>query len=476
MTYTPVEFPTFGGLDYRQDAQETRGSVDLLNVALDVDGMVRTRSGTSSLLTAAANPTSAFRMSGNYFGFTTGSDMYIRLASDGSGFGSTATTDVVTSIVPWPGTSLTSYYARGASNLSIKKLVFTPTISAPAGIPTGSCVGVQLPDNRLVVGNAGNNIGRVAFSAAGDAETFGADDYVTLPSLVLSFATWSNLLFVFTLTGLFVFYGNSTDATGGSEFNYRLVTSSFSTFYYQDPYLSTAAKDGVYFTSGDGVYRTTGGPPEKISAELDPLFSKLYTPPYFTGHTTPSFDRVFADANYLYVSAMPPSTTPISTGHWYVYHFRTRTWTHWQVASGDLVLPGMIAATGLPRPIFASTESTTVAEMKVAYTSDAGTAIVSHYRSGFFNPGQPGVETVVREWLLDGIGTVTFKTAVDDATVLSSGASITLGTSPATARGRDRTALRGSSFSFQVGAASGFWSVSRVVANVRGQRGAGPES
>ena len=41
--------------------------------------------------------------------------------------------------------------------------------------------------------------------------------------------------------------------------------------------------EGVYFVGADGVYLTTGGPPRKISEEIDPIFRDDDFVPWFTG-------------------------------------------------------------------------------------------------------------------------------------------------------------------------------------------------
>ncbi len=477
--YKAVEFPSFGGLELRQDAQEA-ATIDAKNVMFDRPGRVYARYGLSTLLTASAAPTAIFKQSSYLWFYFTGSNVYA--VAQGTQLGGSACTDTPTQLLPSPVSGGAAYYIVGTystSSSTVKKVTHaaSPVVSSPAGIPSASCLGVQTPDDRLVVGNAGGTIGKLAFSDPGDPETFDADNYVTLPYRqdgICAIRNWNNLLFVFTDIALFVFYGNSTDSGGGSVFNYRLVSGDIqglATATYGS-FSTASTMDGLYFNTRTGLWKTTGGPPELVSQAIGPLYTSTVSPYFSGGNLGVALRRVHADDTYVYVQTG-------GDNYIMVYNTREKWWTAWDVntVSFVMMIPGMTSASGSigSRPIFAWTGSTAIGQMDPAATSDVGNAISSLYRSGFSNPGEAGAESYVREWLIDGTGTVTFKTATDDATTLSSGNSVTLGTSPAIARGRDRTAVKGSNFSWQVGASSGAWSVSRVIANLRGQREAGPD-
>jgi hypothetical protein len=473
VSYKPVEFPSFGGLDLRRDPQETQGAVDLQNVMFDEDGVVRTRPGATSAATAAANATSVFRLSSSWFFLTTGSNLYAFNGPPFSSAGSTASTDLPVQLVPSPSDTTAAYFTAGLTTSTVKKVTTSPVISSPGGIPTGNCLGVQNPEERLVVGNAGNVTGKVAFSDAGTPETFGANNFAQLPGKIHALVSWNNQLFAFTAAGLFVFYGNSTDAAGQPEFNYRLVarvdgllniTASGTT--------AVAGPDGVYFLTTYGIYKTTGGPPVSISDKLTPLLTGAFIPPYLSGQLAstggPPSGPIHADSERLYVH--------VTNGYFLIYTFANQHWTWWRVGAHALMLPSMMNSDNQLYPMYASTSTTSILRLDPTATSDNGTSITSYYRSGFSDFGGPGRESYIREFLLDGVGTVDFKTAVDDSATLSSADSITLGTSPAIARGRSRTAVRGTNVSFYLGATSGVWQVARVIANIRGRRDAGPES
>jgi hypothetical protein len=126
----------------------------------------------------------------------------------------------------------------------------------------------------------------------------------------------------------------------------------------------------------------------------------------------------------------------------------------------------------LTRLFFQPASSNVVYQLDGTSTTDAGAAMSARWRSGFWNPGQPGAESVVREWIIDGSGTVSLKTAVNDGITLGSAASVSLGTAPAVAQGRDRRSVRGRNVSLEISGTAP-WSVSRMIANLRGQRNAG---
>ena len=470
MPLKPIEFPGFGGLDLRKDPQEGT-AVDVLNVAFDRPGTVRTRPGTTSIYTAAANITTLAKMDPGggvhpYIVFTTGSNIYvISIYAVVALEGSTATTDGVYSHVGSPVDDVL-YYCNGAG--VVKKLTETASLSAPAGIPGGTYfVTTQSPDSRLVCSGFG---GVVSFSEPADPETFGVDDYVTLPGDVTEVASYNDLVFALNDTGLYVFYGNSTDSTGGTIFNYRLITREVKNISNAIDRCMAAGPDGVYINTETGLYKTTGGIPTKISNPVEPMYEG--NAPSLLGYASASTVRapVFVDSKYLYLDSA-------SVGYFWVLKLDTGEWSLWSTPY-NYIVAGVSASSTSTVPIFGSYNGTTIAKLDYAATSDAGTAIVSRYRSGFFNPGPPGTESVIREWQIDGTsstGAVTFSTSQDDSATLS-GASVSVGTSPTMGTGRDRRAVKGRNFSWQIGASSGSWSVSRVIANLRGARATGPES
>lgn len=111
-------------------------------------------------------------------------------------------------------------------------------------------------------------------------------------------------------------------------------------------------------------------------------------------------------------------------------------------------------------------------------TTDAGTNITGRYRTGFLTfdyrgrtptRGIAGVEKIVRETIVDGMGTVSYTLSnqwVQPANLPGTRA-LTLGTSPQVAQARDRTAVKGRAFSMQFSGTAP-WTVERAQMNVFG--------
>lgn len=100
-----------------------------------------------------------------------------------------------------------------------------------------------------------------------------------------------------------------------------------------------------------------------------------------------------------------------------------------------------------------------------------------HYRSGFYALGGRGIgrggdgKIRVRGTDVWGTGTPTFSVSTDFGPVPGSSGgghkqTLTLGTAPAIARARHTPAQFGVHFSYQIEAASGAWSVNRLVQEI----------
>jgi hypothetical protein len=81
---------------------------------------------------------------------------------------------------------------------------------------------------------------------------------------------------------------------------------------------------------------------------------------------------------------------------------------------------------------------------------------------------------VIREWLLDGYGDISFSTAVNDAISMGTNATVSMGSGyPTIDQGRDRRAVRCRNVSYQISSTTPLFQVNRLVANLRGQRNVG---
>lgn len=455
----PVE--GFDGLDLSRDPQEVgwQGAVDVLNVDLDRRGRLRSRDGSATVYTEASPDTGNFGLA-SYAGATLVVAMFgdpcLRAVSTA---GTSLATYVPAGGVAGPDWSFAHVGTPAATYLyccesSQELAVYDGSTFALAGgaTYTPTCIGIQPNDNRLVLGTNS----RVRFSNAGAPETFTADDYVDVTpgdgEQVRNIVSWQNLTFAFKQSKFFVFYGNSTDSTGGTVFNYRTVDSGIGA---EDVGGVVAGPDGVYIFAQDGVYVTTGGPPKRASRKLDALFG-LGSAPYWQGSTTrASQPRMAWYRGRLHCTLMATGT--------FVWEPETDTWTSWSMTSRGLTV--------IDDVLYFADDSDRICKIDSSVATDLGAAMTSRYRAGFGDLGTPGAEKVVREWMVEGYGAPTLKVAVNDGS-LDAGAAVTLGTSPAVDQGRRRAAVKGRNFSWQLGATTA-WSANRLVAHTLGERPAG---
>lgn len=471
-----VELPAFGGLDLRDDPQEVSlgAAINMRNVVADASGVLRTRDGQAlvTALPAAAAGVFAWKtptLNNDRLVIPTGSNIYV-FATDGTNIGSTATASTYSDFVSFGAAGTVGYLGRGAG--SVQKLSLFGVLTSPAGMPNASFLAVQTPDNRLVAGDTSVGGARIKFSDPGAPETFGVNNFVDLEpydgDTLTALVSWGNLIFAFKSNKLFVFYGNDVDGSGQPIFNFRKVSGVLGAEYASNSLKNVVvAHDGVYFVHRTGVYRTAGGTPQKISAALDPLFRGTALSPYYTGMTELPLQPggLHLVSNRLVLRG--------SSSDWLIYDLDADKWMYW-------AMPGIFAnyaavATGpdggqVRDRLYIAT--TSLLRLTPIASTDNGVAFTASYRMGFWSPGDPGAESWIRECLLDGVGTVTVKTAVNDAIALGAGQAVTLGVSPAVARGRDRRGLRGRNISYEFSGTAP-WSLSRVTAIAWSQRSPG---
>jgi hypothetical protein len=492
----PFPINRFGGLDLRE-AEEVgaQSAIDLLNVDFDRTGAVRTRDGVVAFNATPA--ASAFTDGRVWAGATLDSPQIIfsDFGGDLRAYSATGTLlatlalshDYVSLAALGTGSAGPYVYIGGDTGSQIRRWDGS-AFSSPAGMPNARLVAVQPNDNRLVAAHtdATNERSRVKFSDANAPETWTANNFVDLHpndgGEITAMVTWRDALWVFKSTGkIFQFYGNSVDAANNPVFNYRTIDT---------PGVSAlvdgveVCPEGLYINAVDGIYLLGGvGAPRKISGALDSLFEGRGTP-FFQGATGLVPLTYFPQRPIAWQDSVlfPSSTSPGASNIVLVFHRPTEQWSYWSFPNG-LVPFGVIPPTatlGLARLLLVK-EQTTAYRLSTSATDDAGTAIVSRYRSGFYGVGgQPSQEAVIRESVLDGIGTPTFSVSKDYGAVPTTGggakAAVTLGTAPAYGNNRHRVAQKGRRFSFQIEATSGAWRVNQITHHVRGIRPPGVKS
>lgn len=239
------------------------------------------------------------------------------------------------------------------------------------------------------------------------------------------------------------------------------------------PQTVVTGADGVYFIGPDGIYRTTGGPPVKISQAIDPFFTGVGQSPFWTGGTwanpavpgsttRPSSRLAWVDGRlYCALFIGSGSTTSIMM----VWDSRIDAWTKWGSGATGAEWDAVAAYHNPENVTLMAANTTNILNLDSAATVDYNAqAIVSKYRLPFEHYGSPG-EKRLREVILEGVGSPTLQLSRDWG-ALGTGGAVTLGTSPAVATGRRREALRGRAFSLQFGASSGAWSLNRAQVNL----------
>lgn len=485
----PVE--AFGGLDLRRDPQEVgwSGAVDLLNVDFDRSGRVRSRDRFVDIanITADTEIQSAIWYGEDAFALagTNGVNVYLDTFSQGgaaidSESWAATGTPTATHMVQF-GTPTSTLLFIAALGTTLRKYDGTND-AASVGKPRFIAVTPQ--SNRLVqarfsaaadspTGSNGSD-STVFFSDAGAPETFSANNFVHLTpgdgEAIRAVAVYDNILFVFKRSRMFLFYGEGTDGTGEPVFEYRTVSLPLGGPSSAGVATATAGQqrtavgpDGVYFLNEHGLFRTAGGSPERVGLEVDALLRSdvAVSMPYVTA--TGAISRIAWVGDRLFC-------TSVAGSYSLVWNHSLRAWTIWADTEDEGNHGGPWF--GIDDLIhYVSNGSSDVHRLDPTATF----AGESYYRLGFSDLGNPMTEKILRELLLDGIGSPTVKVAVNDGS-LDSGTAVTLGTSPAVANGRHRKSYRGRNFSVQIGKTNAAWQVNRMVGHVLGERPPGLRS
>lgn len=495
MTYVPVDVPAFGGLDLR-DPEDATGSPDLLNVRFNKQAGVLDRKPGTTLIGSLdhyypnamywSEATSRLFVAGAGTGL---SSNYIR-AETLAGSSTAVTTSYGAGPVPWSivdaygGSSPTPavYFANGTDYLVRYRSGTLTTLSASCSTKTSAetsfsaysraapkprALCVQMPDKRLVAagvaaGPNGATPGHssvVYFSQPDDGEKWDETDYVDLGydgQGITAAVSWGSLVFVFKKTRLFVFYGNSTDADGGTVFNYRTIDNAFPG---NDSDIMVGqicvAPDGLYIWTASGVFFTNGGTPRLVSEPIQRMFNSTvsgYSP------TANNFATVGNGTGFALYNKGTMYWTGIGASGVYWYTLTDGNWSRWNANGYGLATNSDTLYTAGLTGIYSMSDSVTTIN---------GTAFSSYYTSPYSTLGSPGVEKTIRQTAFHGSGTIDVSWGKD---LQSHGyaRSVTM----LNGRGLDRTAVRGETLSWKV-SGTGAWSLNRVIPHVREQRASG---
>ncbi len=480
MAFGSADVKRFGGLRVIPDPADVglEAAIDILNVDIADDrSHIKTRPGlalfgSANALSGTNGLAALVREDAQLLLVVSGggANTYLEIfstvgsASTGSWVGVAGTSvDMVNYGTP----TTTVTFIATAAGVTLRKLTGA-ALATSVGSPKH--LGVSPTSNRLIQGHfstaAGSPTGAngsrstVFFSDPGLPETFGANNYVHLRpgdgEEIRGIATWRGQTFVFKESKAYIFYGESTDATGAPVFEYRTIDIEGPCVAAYGPIAATS-DNGVYFVTSRGVFVTTGGPPRRISDPIQPLFER---DPNVATTVVPDRisvvgKRVFVDDNF----------------YRYVYNETNGQWTMWTSRIGAPTGP----VVGWHKDNAASTMwliGRSVYDQK-QFTASVDNAMVvdSHYQSGFSDLGSPAVKTV-RQSQVWGTGNIVYAMATDYATA-DAGTALILGTAPARSDELERRARRGTLFAYKAAAAGGSWEIDEISMHLRAPRRVG---
>lgn len=456
MSLTSYPITRFGGLDLLTDPQEVGAerATDLLNVDLDNPGIVQTRDGWV-LLGSAAAP-SNYQAMGFYV--TSAGVEYI-VASDAAtlrpyqsdGTAGTTQAGAATSnnaFARFGTPANTRLYVATGNYYRLDGAVWT-LVAAPPINP--NLLAVTANDNRMAIASNGLDA-KVHFSNAGDPETFGVNDFVTLwpgdGEGITGLVRWRDMLFAFKKSRFAVFYSTSTSGTGTPIFNYRAVDAGVGCVL---PGSVVAADDGVYFATLTGLYRTTGSDPVYLSKIIEPwLHRDISGPASITVAPTLAYDKRRIYMNY------PQAGTQV------IYDTRTGEWSVWNLAATSLL--GVSWGSSFGEGLYLGDSVTKKIGYVTATTNtDNGTTIASHYQSGFYELS-PGNRATIRWTKMWGDVAPTLNIYTNHATSdpLTRGQTPTIVENQTVRSYIHNKSYIGELFSYKFSSTTGPWAVNRI--------------
>lgn len=450
-----VTFERFGGLNLVQDPQEAGAeqALSCLNVTLDRNGRLRTRDGFTEAYDSAlaASPLAIHPVSSSddkvLVAFSANK---VRVVDVSAG---TSSAEVnLTSTSSSFASAGTAVYFTDSTSTQIRKFS-GGAFSSPASLAayTGNHLAVQPLEDRLVIADANPTApSRLWFSDPADPETIDVANFLELTpgdgEPITGMEVFGTELFVFKQTKFFVFYGNSTDSVGGVVFNYRMVDTGVGCAAGTSLKLTAAHETGLYFVGIDGVYRTTGGPPVKVSGAIDPIFPSTNLPIPSEFSTVLSVPTEFTHLNvardslFLFATSTDPFqfVLDLNSNAWVVYDLPAKSMLDGSlVNNSQSVILGTSASTG------------GLGLHNKAATTDDGVAVSWHHQSGFYDLGSQKSKRT-RQTEAWGSGSPTVSVFTDHGSTDANAAAVTLGTAPAVARGWHRKAYRGVLFSHKL--------------------------
>jgi hypothetical protein len=423
--FTSYPFQGFGkGLNLldKPDAVDPAECIDVLNCTFTDRGAIEQRPGYDNLTGALTNRVEsleAFYTSGGTKQLLAGCGTRLEAISTGGTIVASATG--LSNAGPHdfarfggPNTE-TAFAGNGTDTIrkwnGTEWTAPTATVNGEAGkaMPKAGFLCVQSPDNRLVAtgfdtttggpNGATSSPSHVYFSNAGEPEHWETTGTTEHPNNSIQLTpgdgeaiqgciAWQNFVFVFKESKFFVFYGNSVDGSGDPIFNYRPVDNGIGCV---SPRTICADRNGVYFMGRLGVYRTTGQNPELISRPVEPIWTGDASAFYTGGvlaHSAITACAATIHEEQLYL-AFPTEST---NNRILVYDPRAEWWSLYNIPASALT-PFRIGAQAELAFGYA-TGAKEIGRYGPSFTNDDGSAIESHWRSGWFDLSNPDVKTL----------------------------------------------------------------------------------
>jgi hypothetical protein len=240
---------------------------------------------------------------------------------------------------------------------------------------------------------------------------------------ILAAITWRELVFIFKETKFFVVWGEGQLSDGTPTFQVREVVNNVG---LAAPLAVCAGRDGVYFLSRRGVYRTNGGDPALVSDKLSPLWTGD-PDVYYTGEpiNLASLSRARMAWHMEQVFVAIPTGTRDYNDRLLVFDTQHGWWTVYDIAASALTSFRRINRGELHHGYSVGPQR--IGHRSMGATTDRGLAITSRWRSGWGDYGSSSEKTI-RESRVWGSGAVRVSFSTDfNLTLRSSGADVVLG-------------------------------------------------
>lgn len=444
MAYSPQPFPSFGnGLNLRDkaDAVDPADAIDALNVEFTERGSVKQRGGYAPFnavqISTPGSLAPFYKTDGTAHLLMGAGPTLTALDTDGTVVDSeSGLTDGIWDFARFGGPGTEVAYAGNGLEELVK--YDGSTWAQVTDAPKAGSLAVMAVDqgNRLVAGRFltttggpegdTSNPSRVWFSDPGDPETFDANNYVDFTpgdgEAVQAVVTWREFVFVFKESKFFRIDGSTEDASGNPIF---LWTTFDTGVGLASPRAVVATEYGVFFLDRRGVYLTTGGDPACVSDAVEPVF--LGDPsPYYTGGILNQSDIDDCAMGYWDNKVFLGFPTQAGDQRTLVFEPNAGWWSLYDLPATCLA---SFRVDGPDELMFG--DGSNVQRHNNTLTSDNDDAIVSHWRSGWFDYGIPEQKTI-RESKVWGFGTLELSIAVDFNTDRGDSSTVDLTEPPAT--------------------------------------------